>query len=76
MFLALLALGTFPAPAWSQTVWAERATFLEQYRMLYAERPVALGLLSNGSVLEVLASKDGSRTIIVTRPDGVGTVSV
>ncbi len=35
---------------------------------------VAMGLVSNGSINEVLASKDGSWTIIVTRPDGMSCV--
>ena len=33
-----------------------------------------MGLVSNGSILEVLASKDGSWTISVTRPDGMSCV--
>ena len=38
----------------------------------YSEAPVAMGLASNGGVLEVLSSKTGtSWTIIVTMPNGV-----
>jgi hypothetical protein len=34
----------------------------------YGERPVALGLLDDGNLLEVLASPGGSWTILVTSP--------
>ncbi len=37
----------------------------------YAEKPSAMGLASNGTVVEVLRSEDGSWTIIMTAPNGV-----
>ena len=38
----------------------------------YAEAPEALGLQSNGHVVQVFVSKDGaSWTIVTTRPDGL-----
>jgi hypothetical protein len=40
----------------------------------YAERPVSLGLSSNGTLIEVLASKSGSWTMIYTMPDGASCV--
>lgn len=41
----------------------------------YKEVPVAGGIATNGSILEVFASPDGgSWTIIVTRPDGRSSV--
>jgi hypothetical protein len=37
----------------------------------FSEVPAALGLQSNGHLLQVFASKDGSSwTIVTTRPDG------
>jgi hypothetical protein len=37
----------------------------------FAEQPAALGLQSNGHLLEVFVANDGaSWTIVVTRPDG------
>ncbi|MGE3933877.1 MAG: hypothetical protein AB7F67_11505 [Rhodospirillaceae bacterium] len=37
----------------------------------YSEAPVAMGLASNGGVIEVFASKTGrSFTILITMPDG------
>lgn len=48
-----------------------RTTILLELKGTYAEKPNAMGLASNGSVIEVLRSEDGSWTIIVTMPNGV-----
>jgi hypothetical protein len=38
----------------------------------YGERPVAMGLSLSGSIVEVLATPDGTNfTIIITAPNGV-----
>ena len=38
---------------------------------IYGEVPAAMGLASNGAVIEVLVSDTGSFTMILTRPDGI-----
>ena len=41
----------------------------------FAEIPAALGLQSNGHLIQVFASKDGTTwTIVSTRPDGVSCI--
>ncbi len=62
------------APALSQTVCSDRASFLEQLNGRYQENPVGLGLASSGAVLEILASKGGIWTILVTQPNGTSCV--
>ncbi len=48
-----------------------RDDLLNRLSHAYAEMPVALGVASNGGVLEVLSSGSGSSwTIIITMPDG------
>jgi hypothetical protein len=43
----------------------------EMLEQKFAEQPTALGLQSNGQLLEVFVANDGtSWTIVVTRPDG------
>ena len=37
----------------------------------YAEKPAAMGLSANGSMIEVFVSTRGSFTIVMTRPNGV-----
>lgn len=36
----------------------------------YHEKPVSMGLASNGDMIEVFASKTGSWTMIMSKPDG------
>lgn len=59
-------LSVLSLPAMAQVVCSERGKFLERLASGYEEAPVAMGLASNGSVVEVLASDGGSWTIIVT----------
>jgi hypothetical protein len=67
---AALVATCLALPASAQSVCGERDKFIDHLGSNYQEGPVAMGLVSNGSVLEVLASKGGSWTIIVTHPDG------
>lgn len=49
----------------------DRSQALNHLAIKYAESPVAMGLASNGSVLEVLSSRAGeSWSILITMPDG------
>lgn len=49
----------------------QRTDVVDHLASEYAEVPVAMGLVSNGSVIEVLSSRTGeSWTIIVTMPTG------
>jgi hypothetical protein len=51
---------------------AEIETLLTQN---FAEVPTALGLQSNGQLIQVFASKDGTTwTIVATRPDGLSCI--
>ena len=69
---AVAALWSAPAQAQQQTPpCADRADFLNHLSANYREAPVAMGLTANGGLLEVVASKDGSWTIIVTMPNGM-----
>jgi len=38
---------------------------------VYSERPVSIGLTAEGAVIEVMASAEGSFTIVVTHPNGL-----
>ncbi len=71
MMLALALV----APAAAQTLCThDRTAVIEQLKARYQEAPVAMGLVGDGSVLEVLAAKSGSWTILVTRPNGLACV--
>ena len=69
---AVAVLWSVPAQAQQQTPpCADRADFLNQLSANYREAPVAMGLTANGGLLEVVAAKNGSWTIIVTMPNGM-----
>jgi hypothetical protein len=70
--LTSLALVSFTASA--QGVCSERAKFVDQLAVNYAENTVGLGLVNNGNVLEILVSKNGTWTILVTKPSGISCV--
>lgn len=54
----------------------ERSEILDQLSTEYGESPAAIGLASNGSLIEVLTSVDDGKTwtIIITTTSGVSCV--
>jgi hypothetical protein len=70
LLAANFALPTL-AVAGSSPLCAPREKLLKQLSSRYKEVPVALGLASNGSLIEVLTSDKGSTwTIMVTQSNG------
>ncbi len=56
----------------AQTTWIERGEIVDQLAGQYAEAPVAMGLASNGGVIELFTSADGATwTLVLTMPDGL-----
>lgn len=71
---ALLALVILSPDANAQTC-AEHSKVIANLEKTYSETPVSMGLASNGSLIEILASKNtGTFTIIMTLPNGVSCV--
>lgn len=67
-------LGTMTATP-VQVVCAEREALLTSLSRQYAEAPRALGLANNGSVMELLSTRDGKTwTLLMTQPDGTSCV--
>jgi len=72
--VALIFLGT-AGPVGAQMLCAERAQILEKLAAGYKEAPVAMGLASNGALIEILTHKEGDTwTILATQPNGVSCV--
>ena len=70
-----LMMGAMIGPATAQSANAPRAEVVKLLGERYAETPSALGLASNGGVIEVFAAKDGSTwTIVLTTPDGLSRI--
>ena len=53
---------------------APHADMLSVLAKQYGEAPQAIGIVNGNTVLEVLSSKTGSFTVLVTRPDGVACI--
>lgn len=68
--LVIVLFASLPAFA-QQAPCAEREAALKKLSNDYGESQVALGLTSDGNVLEVLASSNGTWTILVTTPQGL-----
>lgn len=67
---AFIAFSAIPTGSHAQTVCGERTEFVSKLNNGYAEKPVSLGLASNGAMIEVFASENGTFSIIVTQPGG------
>lgn len=71
--LALILSVSFlavPAQANNHNPCDPRKVVLDELLQDYGETPTAIGITSNGKVLEVLVSKSGSWTIIISTPSG------
>lgn len=79
LFLSLLAaamgiaaLVSSPSTTFAQPQCDRRDNVLAVLEDKYGESPVALGVTSNGGLVEVLATGDGATwSIIVTNPQGM-----
>ena len=65
-------LWAFPSQA--HALCGDREAVLNNLEETYSEVPVALGLASNGSMVEVVVSPSGSFTILYTMPGGLACV--
>ena len=71
--IGLIAMSAIPAAAAAPASppCAPRPELLKQLAKQFHEQPAALGLTSNGSLIEVLTSDDGETwTILISQPNG------
>jgi hypothetical protein len=76
LLASLSLLGVLAAlPASAQAVCGKRSDLLGQLAGRWKEAPVAMGLKDDGTMLEVVASADGSTwTVLITQPSGASCV--
>ncbi|MBT3551107.1 MAG: hypothetical protein HOO19_13690 [Rhodospirillaceae bacterium] len=70
---ALMVLGSFvfKGTATAQSAGMDRAVVVRQLLEKHSEKPVGMGIATNGGVIELFASTDGSTwTLIMTMPNG------
>jgi len=68
----LAAAAPLPALAQmqAQPVCDERQVVVNKLERSYGEQPTFVGLSADGGLVEVLTSKEGSWTVILSTPDG------
>ncbi len=69
LFLSLI-LVLFNTSSFAQLACGDHPEVVKNLGQKYSEKPVSMGLGNNGSMIEIFASKKGTFTIVVTRPDG------
>lgn len=70
--LAALLIGAIALPASAtQAICGNHRDVLDRLKQAYSETPVSIGVASNGAIIEVLASSQGTWTIVMTQPNGV-----
>ena len=69
--LFIIVFLSFSLPAQSATVCGERNWLVDMLKERYGEVVIGQGLMSSGTVVELLVAKAGSWSIIFVRPGGV-----
>ncbi len=71
MMLFAVAVFLVSSVAMAQVPCGQRDKVVERLAVKYKEAPIATGVSSNGSLIEVLSTHDGDTwTLIVSSPDG------
>ncbi len=71
MMLFAVAVFLVSSVAMAQAPCGQRDKIVEWLGVIYKEAPIATGVSSKGSLIEVLSTHDGDTwTLIVTSPDG------
>ncbi|MCW8916642.1 MAG: hypothetical protein OQK24_12440 [Magnetovibrio sp.] len=71
VFIGLALMTPQMALAQGASTCAQRDKVVTALSNAYNESPVSIGLTEEGSVIEVMASTDGTFTIVVTHPNGL-----
>ncbi len=70
-----LGLWASVKPASAQSMCMAHVEMMKQLDVRFSESQVAIGLASNGQLVEVFSTGDGSTwTIVMTKPDGMSCV--
>jgi len=70
MAIVLVSITPSLSQAQSHAFCGERASVVAGLENKYSETPVSIGLATNGAVIEIFASQQGSFTIMITTPKG------
>ena len=69
VFLLLLPGDALSEPA-PMIPCGDRGKIIDQLQTKYSEAPVSIGIMANGSVIEIYVSDEGTFTVLITNPAG------
>ena len=74
---ALAAALLIPTSAAAQTLWLDRDKVVEQLGHDYAEQAIAMGVASNGGIIELFTAPGGATwTLVLTMPNGMSAIMI
>ena len=76
LLLACLLWSLFSWPVIGQTTCDQRTLIAQQLRDQYREQRTGVGIMQDGTLVELFTSADGSFTIIVTTVFGLSCVTL
>ncbi len=76
LLATVVALVSTTAVAQSGVVCGDHAAFLKKLDAQHKEAPAAVGLAADGRMIEVIASEDGSFSILLTTPNKMSCMVV
>lgn len=71
MSAGLIAATLASMPANAQMVCGQHTDVISKLKNSYEEQPVGMGLSTDGGLIEIYSSENGTWTILITRPSGV-----
>ena len=72
--LSAACLGGSTVPGTAQSVCGARSDVIKALNQEFDETPVGLGLTGSRQAIELLVSKAGTWTLLVTMPDGMSCI--
>ncbi len=71
MTVGLITAILASASAQAQMVCGQHTDVISKLKNNYEEQPVGMGLSTDGGLIEIYSSENGTWTILITRPSGV-----
>ena len=71
MTVGLITATLASAPAQAQMICGQHTDVISKLKNNYEEQPVGMGLSTDGGLIEIYSSENGTWTILTTRPSGV-----
>ena len=71
MTVGLIAVTLASAPVHAQMICGQHTDVISKLKNSYEEHAVGMGLSTDGGLIEIYSSENGTWTILITRPSGL-----